>query len=108
VRSLFLIGFPTILISLAIPLILGRVPPNGYYGFRTSKTLSSPAIWYPANRASGWYLLCAGILCLAANLAIAAFRPDWFAGQNISRVAFLFLFAVLCSLAASFLYLRRL
>jgi hypothetical protein len=42
----YFIGFflPAILGLLAVPMILGIVPPNHLYGFRTPKTLSSPDI----------------------------------------------------------------
>ena len=36
---------PVVLIALSIPLIPGKVPPNGLYGFRTPKTLSSRDVW---------------------------------------------------------------
>ena len=51
-----LIGFvvPLVVLVLSMPMILDRVPPNSAYGFRTPKTLSSPEVWYPANRAAGW------------------------------------------------------
>ncbi len=38
----------------AIPLILQRVPPNPWYGFRVQATLENPAVWYPANRSRFW------------------------------------------------------
>jgi SdpI/YfhL protein family len=44
---------------ISVPLILGVVPPNGIYGFRTAVTRSSRAVWYPANAFAGWALLSA-------------------------------------------------
>ena len=44
---------------ISVRLILGVVPPNGIYGFRTAVTLSSRAVWYPANAFAGWALLSA-------------------------------------------------
>jgi uncharacterized membrane protein len=55
--------------ALGIPLALGRVPPNGTYGFRTPKTLSSPAIWYAANRIQGIDLCIAGVVIAIVTLA---------------------------------------
>lgn len=43
-------ALPTLIVILCLPLLLGKVAPNGYYGFRTAKTRSSPEIWYVANR----------------------------------------------------------
>lgn len=45
---------------LGIPLALGKVPPNWFYGFRTPKTLSRPEVWYEANRAFGGEITIAG------------------------------------------------
>ena len=47
---------------MSIPLVLRLVPPNGIYGFRTSATHSSPAVWYSANAFMGWALLIAAIV----------------------------------------------
>jgi uncharacterized membrane protein YedE/YeeE len=52
--------------SVAVRLVMGRVPPNRLYGFRTAKTLSEERIWYAANRVAGWDLLVAGLIIAAA------------------------------------------
>jgi hypothetical protein len=59
-------------VGVAIPLVLGRVPPNPWYGFRVPQTLNNPSIWYPANAYSGRLLLTYGVLqtLFAAVLAI--------------------------------------
>ncbi len=51
------------MVLIAVPLILGKVPPNLWYGVRTRKTLSSPALWYKANRMGG--------ICFLASTAAA-------------------------------------
>ena len=48
-------------IGMSIPLILEKVPPNKWYGFRVAKTFSSERIWYAANRLAGYDLLWAGV-----------------------------------------------
>ncbi len=56
-----------LLIGLSIPMIRGRVKPNGWYGFRIPLTLNNPEIWFPVNRFAGWWLLvCAIVLVIAA------------------------------------------
>lgn len=50
-----------IFIGISIPLSLGKVPPNSFYGCRTTKTLSDPKIWYEANRISGKDFLISGV-----------------------------------------------
>lgn len=60
-RHLFV---PALLIALSVPLILGKVPRNGIYGFRTPYTLSSDQVWYRANKIAGIALAVAGSLWL--------------------------------------------
>lgn len=63
---------PAVLIALlAVPLILGAVPPNRVYGIRTRRTLADARLWYAANRAGGWLLLAASLL----YLLVAALVP---------------------------------
>ena len=60
-----------LMIGLAIPLILGRVPPNHWYGFRIRLTLDDPSIWYPANRYAAWLLLVVGGVVIVAAMVLA-------------------------------------
>jgi SdpI/YfhL protein family len=62
-------GVGVLIILLAIPLILRRVPRNDWYGLRTEKTMHGPEqVWYDANRDAGLGLCAVGILTLAAAL----------------------------------------
>ena len=54
-----------LLAALSSPLILGRVPSNRWYGFRTSKTLRSAKLWRAANQYGGWCLLATGAATVA-------------------------------------------
>jgi uncharacterized membrane protein len=56
--------------GLSLPLILGRVPPNRWYGFRTPRTLSDASVWYPANAYSGRWLLGCGLVIAAAAVIL--------------------------------------
>jgi uncharacterized membrane protein len=86
---------------ISIPLILRLVPPNGIYGFRTGSTLSSPAIWYPANAFMGWTLLLAAVVSATLMVLLPAAVKRW--------VLWVALWVpVLGSMAASFAYLNRL
>jgi uncharacterized membrane protein len=60
-RVLFL-GLPALLFVLGAPLALRLVPPNRYYGFRTSTTFSSQVAWYQINLATGIALISAGVV----------------------------------------------
>ena len=106
----YLIGYvvPLLILALSIPMILDRVPPNGAYGFRTPKTLESEEVWYPANRAAGWFMLAAAALSICFNVALWWFLPEmpltrtvsWMTGANMILLSMSFL--------ASFIYLGRL
>ena len=58
---------PGLSVVFGIPLALGLIPPNRFYGYRTRKTFSSAEVWYRANRFSGWCMVIAGILAFCHN-----------------------------------------
>jgi hypothetical protein len=66
----------TVLAALAVPLILGLVPPNGLCGFRVSATLNDPDLWYAVNRYAARRLLPAGILIVLTAAGLAQI-PGW-------------------------------
>lgn len=68
------LGTAAVLGALALPMILGRVPPNAMYGLRTPLTRSSPEIWYAANTFAGWALLAAA---LATTVLLLAAPRRW-------------------------------
>lgn len=95
-----------LMIALAIPMILGRVPPNPLYGLRCRETLADPVVWYRANAVSGRWLaaLGASLIVLAACLAVV---PRISAeAQSLICTAWL-LVGVLWLAAASMLLARR-
>ena len=67
-----LIAAPLLVICLAIPLILGKVPRNYLYGVRTTQSMAgSLEEWYAINRAGGIAMV---VGALASLLAVLAFR----------------------------------
>ncbi len=54
--------------GLCIPLILQKVKPNRWYGFRSKRTLQDPEIWFRVNRLGGAFLLLASLGTLAGCL----------------------------------------
>lgn len=101
---LILFVVPLIVLALAIPMILQKVPRNYFYGFRTPRTLSSDRVWYRANRASGIAMACASIVWLIAGLIVPlAVEPE----VARHRVLLIGLTALGVALAASFLALWR-
>jgi hypothetical protein len=66
---LFLVS-GAILIGISIPLILGRVGPNRWYGFRVRRTLEDPQVWYPVNAYLGWRLSGVGMAEIVVATAL--------------------------------------
>ena len=94
-----------LLALISVPLIKGRVPPNHWYGFRVRRTLSDPAVWYPANRHAGWRMLAAGLLWLGAAVA-GYLLPVGFVPYALGCTGVL-LAAVAVGLFQSFRFLRK-
>jgi uncharacterized membrane protein len=46
--------------ALGIPLWVGMVPPNRFYGVRTAATLADESLWYAVNRAAGRDMVIVG------------------------------------------------
>lgn len=91
-----------IIAAVSIPLMLNLVPPNDAYGFRTKRTLSSPAVWYRANRFAGTAFF------IAAGVSAAAFiaRPEYASGSSLAGLGILVVPLVVAVLA-SLVYVRR-
>jgi uncharacterized membrane protein len=67
------IGAGGLLILLAIPLILKKIKPNPFYGFRVSQTLKNPDVWYAANQTAGRWLLFSGICIVVGAVGLYRF-----------------------------------
>ena len=78
-RILF-VGLPALMFVLGIPLALKLVPPNRFYGFRTSAAFSSPEAWYQVNFATGLALIAAGVvaglLALLLSSGMTGLKPE--------------------------------
>ena len=97
------------LIGLAIPMMLRRVKPNRWYGFRTPKTLSDDAIWYASNAYGGKLLLIFGIVHTIASLVlylVPALHTNLDAYASVVLAIFLTGFTIV--IIKSFQYLRTL
>ena len=64
-----------LLIVLAIPLMRGKIKPNGLYGFRVRATLDNSEIWYPVNAWAGKWLLVLGVVNVASAVLIPLIWP---------------------------------
>lgn len=63
-----------ILFVVGLPLMLRLIAPNGYYGYRTPRTLADATVWYPVNRALGAWFLAAGLLTQLVAGAVYALQ----------------------------------
>ena len=66
-EALITVFVPLLIVVLAIPLILQKVPRNHLYGFRTPYTLSSDEVWYRANKICGIAMVIGGAAWLLAG-----------------------------------------
>ena len=66
ILSLYVAG-ASILALMGLPLQRGWLPPNRWYGFRTSETLADRNLWYAVNKVTGFWLIATGlaVACVA-------------------------------------------
>jgi hypothetical protein len=86
----------------SVPLILGIVPPNNLYGFRTRRTLANPELWLRANRFAGVALFIAALTSAAIFLAM----PEYASGRSLAGLL-IFVTPLIAAVALSFAYLQR-
>lgn len=101
------VGFGLLLVGLAIPLLLDKVPPNPWYGFRVPSTLADETLWYKVNRYAARWLLLSGIVTTAGAIALY-FVPGLTVDQYAWLCLAVFLVAFVPGILLSWRYLRRL
>lgn len=96
-------------IALAIPLVLRKIRPNFWYGFRTPRTLADPELWYVANAFCGKALIAAGCATLVLWAGFAGMHAalPWSAQAMIEFLLAIELAPLGAAVAASFLFLSR-
>jgi uncharacterized membrane protein len=75
-RLIVLLRIPLILIALSLPLVFRLVPPNGWYGYRTPRSRSSPQEWYRLNRLAGLAVVGAAALSFGIKLLLVSLFPQ--------------------------------
>ena len=100
---------PAVLILLfSIPLVLGIVPRNRFYGIRTCRTLSTDDIWYPANRFGGWALIISCLFYLLLTVLVPN-NKDQLANFSLWSVHFGgFLIPLATGIILTLLYVKKL
>jgi uncharacterized membrane protein len=71
-----------LLVLTALPLLLEKVPPNPWYGFRLPQTRNDPGIWYAVNKHSAKRLIAAGACTTVAAILlyrVPGFKIDTYA-----------------------------
>jgi uncharacterized membrane protein len=87
----------------AIPLLMGIVPPNPYYGWPTRSSRSKPELWTQVNRFLGRAVVIAVLIAVAA---LMYYNGTWL---RSGFAQLLFVLVVIGIVAGStFLYCRRL
>lgn len=92
---------------LAMPLVLGLIPRNRFYGMRTPKALSDDGVWYPVNRVSGVVIMIASGVYGAVSMT---YPYDRAASDNFSTWALhllAFLGPILAALGITVWYAKR-
>ncbi len=72
-------GAAGLILITSIPMMLGKVPPNRWYGVRTRRSTSgTEAEWYAINRTGGIVLFCVSVAALAIlALYVLIARPSF-------------------------------
>lgn len=99
--------FGLLLAGLSVPLLLGKIPPNGWYGFRVPSTLYDADLWYKVNRYMARWMLAAGIITVVGAIGLY-FVPGLSVDTYAWLCLLLFALAFLPGVVLSFRYLRRL
>lgn len=95
-------------VILAVPMILGKVPPNQWFGFRVQKALEDPDVWYPANAYAGKLLLVLGLIIMGTALILPRLLPDLSADNLAWVMVGVMLGGVLIMVLLSWRYLKAL
>lgn len=104
---LLFVGSGLVLIGLSIPLIQRRIKPNYWYGFRTRRTLDSPAIWYDVNAHAGKRLLVSGIITTSSAMVLYLIPGLTLDGYALAML-FIAVIPLVLGIWQSFRYLNRL
>jgi hypothetical protein len=96
-----------LLAGVSVPLILGRIPPNGLYGFRVRKTMEHPEIWYPVNKYGGQRLLLSSVQLILAAIGLT-FIPGLPLDIYAYGVLIIWVIGSSLGIGAAFRYMNRL
>lgn len=98
-----------IIAVVAVPLILRKIPPNGFYGFRTAKTLGDRTIWFEANAYAGKAMIVAAIAMFSLSWGLIGLAASGMPKNALATFGIIFEIApMLVATIFAFRYLRKL
>src|SRR5438477_7963614 len=100
-------GVGLLVAALALPMMYEKIPPNGFYGFRTPRTMSDPNVWYPANRVAGRNLALAGVIVATTALVVFAMQKNLQPRTAALTLLIVSLAALIGAVVHSFIALHR-
>ncbi len=96
-----------LMVGISIPLIQRRIKPNYWYGFRTRRTLSDPAVWYEVNAYAGKRLLISGVIA-SVSAIVLYFIPGTTVDGYALGMTICALGPLMVAVSQSFRYLNQL
>lgn len=57
-----------VVMGFTLPMALGKVKPNPFYGFRTKKSMSSEEAWYKLNKLCGIHFFAISLIFLGLDV----------------------------------------
>lgn len=76
-KLLTYLGLYVVLLLAAVPLALGWIPPNRWYGFRFPGAFYNPQLWYQINAMGGRMFIGGMVVCaLVTGLAVWKAPPN--------------------------------
>jgi len=100
--TMFLLILLALIGMAGIPLMLGVVPPNPYYGWPTRSSSSKPDLWRQVNMVLGRAVVVA---CALAAVAIMAYNGTWL--KSGFAQLFVVIFALAVAAGVTFFYARK-
>ncbi|MBN2084186.1 MAG: SdpI family protein [Anaerolineales bacterium] len=99
-KTIYILG-GLLLILLSIPLILRKIRPNPWYGFRIRWTLEDPELWYSVNAYTGKWLVFVGLCAILGAIGLALIPEislDAYAFGNLGIFAASFILSIIQSM----------
>jgi uncharacterized membrane protein len=108
VTILVFVFIGVVLIVLGIPLLLEKVKPNWFYGFRTPTIVKNKDLWYTVNKQVGKEFIISGIILMIGSIYMIIFQPILTSIQLIIILLMILQLSLVFIIIRGFLLLKRL